>query len=467
MRAVRKLAVVLVVAGMAGACAVVPAFADTAVPTAFGFGQVEQGTYNYTDQTISFSGTLWDTAVTPNTAIANEPVTITEQVAGTGAAKDVGSAITGANGNFTVTLTDRVVGGIFRAVFAGDTSDGNDYSATTSPPIEVTPENYSDVDASYGVNPNSPVTTGSTVTFSGTVFVPADDGVGINPKTPIVGATVYVYTGGQYTATSPHASTGKNGAFSVSVKPTTTTTYNVEIIANEPWPYCLYVYETILGSKTITVRNPRQTRIESFRVPATHEIHASFEPSGTVQELNGKKWQAAPSATVALYDRSLPNGKWVYVGNAKANSSGAFAWKYQIHKLGRFGWQARVEQTTVGSTEYKASDSAAKNSLFADKTYVTEFVVLHLNGHTPIGALMEDYPQSGGGAHYANVTGIAKFYYEPTGSKSWRYLGESRATNANPGSVSVEPAGTLDGKFKIVFPAQGDFLGSSATHSLS
>jgi hypothetical protein len=91
---------------------------------------------------------------------------------------------------------------------------------------------------------------------------------------------------------------------------------------------------------------------------------------------------------------------------------------------------------------------------------------MHLNGHTSIGALMEDYPQSGG-AHYANVTGIAKFYYEPTGSKSWRYLGESSATSANHGSVAVEPGGTLDGTFKIVFAAQGDFLGSSATHSLT
>jgi hypothetical protein len=464
MRAWRKLAVVLVVAGMAGACAAVPAFADTAVATAFGFGQDNQGLYNYTDQTITLSGTLWDTAITPNTAIASEPVTVTEQVAGAGSAKDVGSATTDADGNFTITLTDQPVGGIFEAVFAGDTS--NDYSATTSPPIKVTPENYSDVNAAYSANPKSPVTTGSTVTFSGTVFVPADDGGGTNPKTPIVGAHVYVYSGSEYTATSPHATTGKNGTFSVSVKPAATTAYHVEVIANEPWPYCLYAYETGLGETTITVRNPRQTRIESFRVPATHEIHGNFEPSGTVQELNGKKWQAAPSATVALFDRSLPSGKWAYVGSVKANSSGAFAWKYQIHKLGRFAWQARVEQTTVGSTEYKASDSAAKNSLFVDRTYVTHFVVLHLDGDTAIGALMEDYPQSGG-AHYANVTGVAKFYYEPTGSQSWRYLGESRATSGNPGSVGVEPGGTFDGTFKIVFPAQGDFRGSSATHSLT
>ena len=459
MRTWRKLAVVLVVAGMAGACAAVPASADTAAPTAFGFRQVNQGLYNYTDQTITLSGALWDVAVTPNTAIAGEPVTVTEQVAGTGSVKDVGSAMTGADGSFTITLTDQPVGGIFRAVFGGDTSNGNDYAATTSPPLEVAPEFPSDVDADYTANPKSPVTTGSTVTFSGTVFVPADDGGGTNPKTPIVGAHVYVFSGSAYTATSAHATTGKNGTFSVSVKPTATTAYNVEVVANEPFPYSLYVYGSGFEETTITVRNPRQTRIESFQVPATHEIHGNFDPSGTVQELNGTKWQAAPSATVALFDRSLPSGKWVYVGSVKAGSSGAFAWKYQIYKLGRFAWQARVEQTTVGSTEYKASDSAAKNSHFVDRTYVTEFVVLHLYGDTSIGAVMEDYPQSGG-AHYTNVTGIAKFYYEPTGSKSWRYLGESRATNANPGSVAVEPVGTLDGTFKIIFPAQGDFLGS-------
>jgi hypothetical protein len=465
MRAWRMLAVGLVLAGMAGGvCAAVPASADTAVPTAFGFGQANAAFYNYTDQTIILSGTLWATAVTPNTTIAGEPVTVTEQVGGTGSAIDVGSATTDADGNFTITLADQPVGGIFEAVFAGDPS--NDYSATTSAPVTFEPEAPSDVDASYTVSPKSTVTAGGTVTFSGTAFVPADDQGGANPKTPIVGANVYVYSGGVYTAASPHTTTNANGAFSVTFKPTATADYNVEIVANEPWPYCTYTYESILAYTTITVLNPVQTRIESFQVPATYEIHGSFDPSGTVQELKGTKWQGAPAATVALYDRSLPSGKWVYVGVVKASSSGAFAWKYQLHKLGSFAWQARVEQTVVGSTEYKASDGAAKNSLFVDRTYVTHFVALHLHGDTSLGARIEDYPQSGG-AHYANVTGIAKFYYEPVGSTSWRYLGESRATSANGGSVAVEPGGTLDGKFKIVFAAQGDFLGSSATESLT
>ena len=465
MRASRQLAAVFVGAAVAGTCAAVPAFAASGVPTGFGFGQDNQASFNYTDPTITLSGTLWDIGVTPNTPIANEPVTVTEQVAGTGPVEDVGSASTDAHGNFTVTLTDQNAGGIFEAVFAGDTSNGNDYAATTSSPVQVIPD-FSPVDVVYAATPKSPVTSATTVTFSGQVYVPAGGNGGTNPQTPIVGANVYVFTGGEPTSTSPHAATSNNGTFSISVKPTATTTYSVEVIANEPWPYCLYTSETIVGGTTITVINPRQTRIENFKVPATHEIHGNFDASGTVQALNGTKWQAAPSATVALYDRSLPRGRWTYAGSVKTRSSGAFAWKSQIHRLGKFAWQARVKQTTVGSTEYKASASAAHDSFFVDRTYVTHFVALHLNGATSLAAIIQDYPQSGG-VHYADVTGIARFYYEPAGSNTWRYLGESHATRANPGSVAIEPAGTLDGRFKIVFPAQGDFLGSSGTRSLS
>jgi hypothetical protein len=462
MSASMKLVAVLVVAGLAGAGATLPASAATAVPTGLGFSQNNQASFNYTDQTITLSGTLWDTAVTPNTTIADEPVTVTEQVAGTGPVEDVGSATTDADGNFTVTLTDQPAGGIFEAVFDGDTSNGNDYAATTSSPVKVIPD-FSPVDVPYTTTPKGPVTTGTTVTFSGQVYVPADPGT--NPQTPIVGANVYVYTGGEYTSTSPHAVTSDNGTFSIPVKPTATTSYSVEVVANQPWPYCLYTYGTIAASTTVTVRNHRKTRFESFKVPAKYEIHGNFDASGTVQELNGKKWQAAASASVAMYYRSLPRGGWIRAGSVKTGTSGAFVWKSQIHKLGKFAWQARVEHTTVGSNEYMASDSAAKDSFFVDRTYVTHFVAVHLNGDTSLAAIIQDFPQSGG-VHYADVTGIARFYYKPTGSKRWRYLGKSRATRANGGSVSIEPAGTLDGKFKIVFPAQGDFLGSSGTRSL-
>jgi hypothetical protein len=275
---------------------------------------------------------------------------------------------------------------------------------------------------------------------------------------------VYVFTGGEYTSGSPHTVTSASGTFSVSVKPTATTTYTVEAVSSVPWPYSSYLSEAIVNSTKVTVLNPRQTRVESFKVPATHEIHSAFDASGTAQQLNGKKWQAAPSASVALYDRLLPNGKWSYVATVKAGSKGTFTWKSQLHKFGKYAWQARVKQTTVGSTEYKASTSATADTHFVDRTYVTRFVALHSNGATALGAIMQDYPASGG-VSYANVSGTAKFYYEPTGSKTWRYLGAGHTADGF-GSVALEPGGTLDGQFKIVFAAQGNFLGSSATGTL-
>lgn len=91
---------------------------------------------------------------------------------------------------------------------------------------------------------------------------------------------------------------------------------------------------------------------------------------------------------------------------------------------------------------------------------------LHLYGGTSIAAIMEDYPQSGG-VNLLNVTGVSRLYYRPTGSKNWRYLGSCRVgTGLTSGDVAWSLSGTLSGTFKIVFPAQGDFLGSSAERSL-
>ena len=219
------------------------------------------------------------------------------------------------------------------------------------------------------------------------------------------------------------------------------------------------------ASGTPASTHQEQTRVEKFTVPATHEIHSAFKATGVVQALNGSKWQPAASAVVAYYVRSLPSGKWSYAGRSKANAKGAFSWAPELTRLGRLQWQARVLKATVGSTTFKPSVSAAKNSSFADRTYVTHFVAMHLHGATSLGAIIQDYPQSGG-VHYANVSGTAKFYYLPTGTKTWRYLGASKATSGNGGSVAVEPSGTLSGKFKIVFPAQGNFLGSTGTQTL-
>ena len=105
-----------------------------------------------------------------------------------------------------------------------------------------------------------------------------------------------------------------------------------------------------------------------------------------------------------------------------------------------------------------------KASHFVDRTYINHFVVMHLHGSTSLGAFVQDYPAHGG-VTYANVSGTAKFYYRPKGGKTWRYLGSSKTTSA--GVIGSQASGTLSGTFKIVFPAQGNFFGSTAEQSLS
>jgi hypothetical protein len=90
-------------------------------------------------------------------------------------------------------------------------------------------------------------------------------------------------------------------------------------------------------------------------------------------------------------------------------------------------------------------------------------VVMHLEGTTDVPCIMEDVPRAGG-ASFGAVTGVDKFYYLPHGAKTWQYLGAAHTDDS--GNAAIDVLGTLDGQFRIVFPAQGDFLGSSGTASL-
>lgn len=199
-----------------------------------------------------------------------------------------------------------------------------------------------------------------------------------------------------------------------------------------------------------------QTRVSSFTVPATREVHSLFKISGTAQEHVGSRWTAAGSVLVDYYFRMLPSGKWVHAGTGTTNSRGDFSSKLGLIKFGHTQWQARVRLLQRGSVEYLASSSRTRDSFFTDRTYVTSFVALHFAGETELGAIMQDWPPSGG-VTYTTVRGVAKFYYHPKGTNKWRYLGSSRTDSS--GAVSLE-LGAINGYFRIVFPAQGYFLGS-------
>jgi hypothetical protein len=212
---------------------------------------------------------------------------------------------------------------------------------------------------------------------------------------------------------------------------------------------------TSSAGTAVTVKD--QTRVPTFTVPASREVHSLFKVSGTAQRRAGSGWTAARSVLVEYFFRVLPSGKWTYAGTGRTNSRGAFSSKLGLVKFGHTAWQARVRTQTQGSTEYLASTSATRDSFFTDRTYVTMFVAMHLYGYTDLAAIMTDYPPSGG-VSYRTVTGVDRFYYHPKGTNTWRYLGSARTDGS--GSVAFARSGTVDGYFRIVFPAQGDFLGS-------
>jgi hypothetical protein len=201
-----------------------------------------------------------------------------------------------------------------------------------------------------------------------------------------------------------------------------------------------------------------QTRVESYRVPATHEIHSTLRISGTVQVRNGSAWKAADDLWVDYLYRTLPSGKWINAGVGKTSTRGVFNTPVNV-RLGHIAWQVKVKQQQVGDNLYLASSSGTRDTFVTDRTYVTHFVAMHLSGATDLAAIMQDWPQSGG-VSYATVTGVAKFYYHPKGTSTWRYLGSARTDNS--GSVAYDLRGTVNGYFRVVFPAQSFFLSSTS-----
>jgi hypothetical protein len=456
MRISRMLAFVLAASCVLGAAAVVPAAADASTPTSVGFGEDTSSVNNppsLTNPSVDVGGALLNAQ--GNTPITlPEPVTITEQVGGKGPEVTVAQVTTDGTGNFDVVVHNLVAGGIFTASFAGDQTNG--YAASSSSvTVQAT---GSDPIVALASAPKSQVVAGSTVTFAGKAYV--DDG-GTNLPVPDATATLYRNA----VATSVTGPVKANGSFSLSVKPTGKAQWWVEIDPVEPWPYALYLYATS-AITTINVVHEYQTRVAGITVPVKREVHSPFKLTGKVQAKTGASWTPAAGVTVGYYYRVLPKGSWVHAANGKTNRQGAFSLTSGLVRLGHLRWQVKVAKQQTGSTIYQASSSGTKGSFFVDRTYVTLFVALHLYGGTSIAAIMEDYPQSGG-VNLLNVTGASRLYYRPTGSKNWRYMGSCRVgTGVTSGDVGWSLSGTLSGTFKIVFPAQGDFLGSSAERSL-
>ncbi len=454
MRAIR----LLVVGGLlvAGVAVGAPAASASGTPTSFGFG-VSQGSppVSLLSPAVTLSGTLWNAqADTPITT--PEPVSITEQVAGIGPAVTVAAVETDTSGNFSVTVNHLTAGGIFTADFAGDVALA--YAASSSSPVTVEATGSSTTIV-LTTAPKSVVVAGTAVTFAGKAYVP-DNGKQI----PVPNARATLYRNA--VATSVTVPVRANGTFSLSVKPAAKANWWVQVDPVTPWPYALYLSGRS-PIRNINAVHLHRTRVSAINVPATEDIDR-IGLSGTAAALAGAVWRPAASVKVGYYFRVLPKGPWRLAGSSAANRLGTFRWAGQSLSYllgqrfhGHLAWQARIGGQVIGSSDYLTSVSAVRHSYVADGTFIGDFHTQNLSGTTLILAVVGDFSDAGAPEF---PQGTANFYYLPAGKTTWRLLG-SDSTDAG-GGVSLPVTGPLHGHVRVVFPAQGHFLGSSAELNL-
>lgn len=435
---VRAALAAVVAAG--SAFAAVTAAASVTTPIEFMGFAVSPDIISYSNAQVTVSGRLVEDK-DPSVGVAMLPVTVEYAPVGTGSA--IATVLTDSWGNFTATAT-LPAGGTIRAISTGDATYGDAMSKAVL--VQASPE-----DAVVTLNPQAGtlVAAGTSLTFTGTAQVSVDG----TPE-PLAGAPVRLLENGADAAS--YATTGTDGTFSLPVTAASGGVWQARVDTVYPEDLSLYAES---ASNGVTVAVAHNTRVESFSVPATREAHSTFTVSGTVQQWNGITWAGAADVMVDIYYRVQPSAVWKQADSAQADSSGAFTAPASVTP-GHSIWQARI--LAQGSPDvYHASSSGTRVSFITDQTCFTGLAAGHLDGRTLVSGSVIDHCGTGAKAQsFGIVKGTAKVYYHPRGTSTWRYLGSAR-TGAG-GSVAYTRNGTLDGYFRIVFPAQGYYLSSTS-----
>jgi hypothetical protein len=142
-----------------------------------------------------------------------------------------------------------------------------------------------------------------------------------------------------------------------------------------------------------------------------------------------------------------------------------------VRLVGLFG-QARTYSPYAASAGVRSVRGAAARGgaglrchsrdagLVSDQTCVTGLTVSRGRARTEVQAQVQDSCATGQRS-FGKVSGqVAEVYYHPRGSTTWSLLGQAR-TDTN-GFVDYTSGDALRGYFKVVFPAQGYYLGSTS-----
>src|SRR5262249_51447183 len=199
-----------------------------------------------------------------------------------------------------------------------------------------------------------------------------------------------------------------------------------------------------------------RTRIATVSLPATPEAHQPFTLTGVAQVWNGATWTGYAGMPVEYYYQVQGTSTWVYAGAAQTDASGGFSGPASVQP-GQLDWQIRVPASGDGN-KFLPSASTTYAGSVSDQTCVTGLTVSR-GRRTEVQAQVQDSCATGQQS-FGDVSGqVAEVYYRAKGSTTWSLLGQTR-TDAN-GFVDYTSDDSLRGDFKVVFPAQGYYLGST------
>jgi hypothetical protein len=434
--------------------------AASPIPTAFVNVAVSPDYITYGHTTLTVTGRLVESA-DHNAGVPAELVDINSVSTGI----TIGTATTDSTGRFSVTESTLVWADQLVAVTAGDATYGGATSARVDVSVIVAPTRITLNKQALLVAP-----AGTVRTFTGKAEVE------VNGKwIPLPGAYVQVAQNDGLTlpANGPIGTTGSNGTFSLRAEAISS---GGHWFANTTWVYPSPITSqplyTQVNSNMVDAYVSYRTRITRFSIPARAQTHHGLDINGAMQLWDGSKWDGPDAvADPTVWMRRLPGGRWTPVMQMQAGPSGGSVLTFAQDGLflnggrgiapGRYEWRAQQQYSDDFSVYYavfRASAPVYLVTTVVDNTCVTGLTVGHANGRTQVGGEVQD-SCGPGEASFGPVRGTYDVYFHPRGTTKWRLIGSARTGN---GSLGFTRAGTLNGYFKVVFPAQWYYLGSTS-----
>lgn len=396
MRRVSCLMAVLALAGGLAAAAATPSRAASRVPTVMTLAPVPV-TYPALQATVSGTLMTQATSSSPAQPVPGEQITIRDGIGCLGQAKVVGTATTGADGSFSVTLT--VPGaGSFWANFGGDASYAPAGTSTNAAPV--------DMPTQITLDPLPPVITAySTVHVTGTVQVQAPDGTWL----PAPCAWVSVQAAN---AVEASAQTRPDGTFADSLLVTGARTgpfrastvawsYGFEENASSPWQ-----------APAVTTAASRVAGFKPATTPLVAQNGLTF--AGQVQT-------TAPGSTAwtdtylpaQLWFRPAGTATWTLWGTTYYPNLAVFPGYLPNGKPAEGSWQYRVPAAPL----LLSSATPILTIPVKVRTWTTHTHITTASGHRIFTGTLDDKPASGPVASQ-----VIKLYYRTPGSSTWHYL---------------------------------------------